>query len=971
MLKNSFSKLKIMKKLILLLALTIGLTMISRSQNVYIPDANFKEYLLGNQRINTNGDSEIQISEAESETANLIVVYEKEISDLTGIEAFINLTFLSCSYNQLTELDITNNVNLTWLQCAHNQISTLDLSNNVNLTNLECDNNLLTGLDVSNNISITNLECYYNFLTTLDLSNNINLATLECYNNQLTILNISNNENLTLLKCDDNELTTLDGSDCISLTRIECNNNLLNTLDLTNNINLATLECFNNTISTLNLINNENLSSLHCSSNELISIDVSNNLNLSSFSCSSNLLSALDVSNNANLRYLYCNDNQLSTLSVSNNLSLKLLRCYNNNLTELSLRNGNNSILNDVKAYNNPNLSCIEVDDVELALNQANWEIDEGSVYQTNCNLTNHIYGSFLMNNECITNGNQAPFSGVIIKTEPDYHFAITDVTGEFVIHCDTGKVYTIEPAMSHPLITPFCPTPFQHEVYFDQPLQDTSGITFYGEAIECPLLSVDISSTSRRRCFTAYTFVEYKNDGYADEPNAQILVDFPEFVNLISADYPYTINNEGTYVFEIGLLQAQTQGAIHIVDSVSCIENITGLSQCTKARITPKNDCLYDLDTDITDWDRSSIYIPGGECVGDSIVQIYIINHGDDMLSASEYRIYSNNLLVYTNQFQLVANDTLTVAVSANGTNIRVEADQHIFHPGNSHPNTTVKGCGNSGDPIVFDSGTEMPADDEDYEVEIDCLPIIDSYDPNDKQVIPAGIGENRIVHPSAMLEYMIRFQNTGSDTAFQVIVVDTLSEYIDVSSIQWGLSSHPYSLNVSGQNNPVLTFTFENINLLDSTSDESQSHGFLKFKAKPSPGTANGTIINNLAYIYFDYNLPILTNNAWITISDVILEGDPIIPLSLNSIKEEQSQLTVYPNPVINNLEILLPKNCETTDLNVFVYNLTGTQIQVPYKTKSNSIQLNMQKLSQGMYIIELSSKGDFMYRSKIMKR
>ena len=106
-----------MKKLLLIL---LCLPFIGFGQNVYIPDANFKAYLVGNTAINTNGDSEIQVSEANSFSGSIDCV-GMNISDLSGIEAFTNLTNLNCRYNQLTSLDTSKNPDLK------------DLNNNLDL----------------------------------------------------------------------------------------------------------------------------------------------------------------------------------------------------------------------------------------------------------------------------------------------------------------------------------------------------------------------------------------------------------------------------------------------------------------------------------------------------------------------------------------------------------------------------------------------------------------------------------------------------------------------------------------------------------------------------------------------------------------------------------------------------------------------------------------------------------------------
>ena len=196
-----------MKKLLLFGALNIGLSTLG--QNVNIPDANFKSYLVGNSSINTNMDSEIQVSEANNFTGDIICI-NKNIYDLTGIEEFTSLNKLICQDNHLTSLDISNNTVLTQLNCSqNNQLTSLDVSNNTALTVLSCTSNQLTSLDVSNNTALTVLFCINNLLTSLDLTNNTALTDLNCNYNKLTSLDLTNNTALSLLSCNNNLLTCL------------------------------------------------------------------------------------------------------------------------------------------------------------------------------------------------------------------------------------------------------------------------------------------------------------------------------------------------------------------------------------------------------------------------------------------------------------------------------------------------------------------------------------------------------------------------------------------------------------------------------------------------------------------------------------------------------------------------------------------------------------------------------------------
>ena len=130
----------------------------NQNQIVNIPDANFKAYLVGDSAINTNGDKEIQVSEA-SAFNDTIACSSMNISNLTGIEAFTALTNLWCANNKLTSLNVSKNTALTELFCYQNQLTSLDVSKNTALTWLVCGVNQLTSLDVSKNTALTNLIC--------------------------------------------------------------------------------------------------------------------------------------------------------------------------------------------------------------------------------------------------------------------------------------------------------------------------------------------------------------------------------------------------------------------------------------------------------------------------------------------------------------------------------------------------------------------------------------------------------------------------------------------------------------------------------------------------------------------------------------------------------------------------------------------------------------------------------------------
>ena len=313
-------------------------------------DPNFLNAILSkNPGVDTDGDGRISIAEAEACTG--LNVRESSISDMSEIKYFTNLTYLHCSDNQLTYLDVSHNAQLTFLGCFNNQLSQLDVSNNAQLTTLECSHNQLLQLDINKNAQLKMLYCGANQLTQLDVSYYAQLTELECSSNQLTQLDVSHNAQLTLLGCLNNQLSQLDVSNNAQLTTLECSSNQLTYLDVSNNVQLDLLSCFDNQLTQLDVSNNAQLMTLECSSNQLTYLDVSNNVQLDLLSCFDNRLTQLDVSNNAQLTELHCYYNELTQLDISNNAKLTKLYCYKNKLSQLDV--SSNSQLTELECSSN------------------------------------------------------------------------------------------------------------------------------------------------------------------------------------------------------------------------------------------------------------------------------------------------------------------------------------------------------------------------------------------------------------------------------------------------------------------------------------------------------------------------------------------------------------------------------------------------------------------------------------------
>jgi len=474
-------------------------------------------------------------------------------------------------------------------------------------------------------------------------------------------------------------------------------------------------------------------------------------------------------------------------------------------------------------------------------------------------------------NGDCVRNAGEKGIAGRIIVAQPGNYFASTDTAGNYALRVDTGS-YTVGqvlPADRVAFTRSVCPVnPPTYPVRFARHDSTVAGKDFASQTLFRPHLTVGVSSGRRRRCFRNNTVITYCNGGTDSARNVQVRLQLPEHVVLIQAGLSYTKDQAHNYVFNIGSLAAGTCGTIQLADSVVCNNpDIRGLTQCTKVWITPANDQTPD-----PEWDRSDVTLKA-RCGNNGRVRLALHNSGTgSMADSSAYRVYLDAQLAFARNYKLAQGDSLVLHVPANGRTVRLEADQRPAHPDKRQRNITLEACGtNNGGTVSKGYVCQFPQDDEEPEVAIECLPIIDSFDPNDKAVSPEGVTAQRYTPTGRALDYVVRFQNTGTDVAYQVVVVDTLSEHLDISTLRVGAVSHPYKISVSGKGGPVLTFTFNGIMLPDSAADEPRSHGHIQFSIRPKASLPEKTRVENFADIFFDYNEPVRTNTTLNTIYDV----------------------------------------------------------------------------------------------------
>ncbi len=248
----------------------------------------------------------------------------------------------------------------------------------------------------------------------------------------------------------------------------------------------------------------------------------------------------------------------------------------------------------------------------------------------------------------------------------------------------------------------------------------------------------------------------------------------------------------------------------------------------------------------------------------------------------------------------------------------------------------------------VTPDAGDFTP-DDNTYELE---QIVVNSFDPNDKQVMQGA--EVHIDDVDQYLDYLIRFQNTGTASAINVRILDTLHPKLDWNTLIPISASHDYVVQITDGNQ--VEFIFDNINLPHEAANEPESHGFVAYKIKPKSDVQVGDVISGDASIYFDFNAPIITNMVSTEIVEFMDVSDMTNPLN---------QIVVYPNPTSKLLHLYVSEGIQIEGATI--YDIQGKDIQ---KLQGDQTVINVESLKAGLYFLEITTNQGTISRRFIKK-
>lgn len=467
-----------------------------------------------------------------------------------------------------------------------------------------------------------------------------------------------------------------------------------------------------------------------------------------------------------------------------------------------------------------------------------------------------------------------------------------------------------------------------------------------------CEIMEVSLATPYLRRCFANNYTVSYCNYSAATIEDTWVEVDLDTFMRYNSSSIPGTLISGNTYSFATGDLAAGQCSNFIINFDLNC-EAELGQTHCTEARIYPDTLCPQNAN-----WTGANIEVEG-RCINDEVL-LSIKNTGSgDMAGPLEYIVVEEVLMFSTGSFNLGAGQTMQLPpIPANGATWRLEAEQSPQHPYPGSVAVALEGCEGINELGLVNL---FPLENPNPFITVDCQENIGAFDPNDKQAQPKGYGEEHFINRNTDIEYTIRFQNTGTDTAFNVVILDQLSEHLDPTSIRPGASSHAYSFERIGGDS--LRFTFSNIMLPDSNVNLAASQGFVQFVAKQMPDLALGSVIANEAAIYFDFNDPITTNRVFHTI------GEDFIQV-LNSASETANvhgQPTVYPNPAFGAVTFALP--LELKDASYFTLHDQLGKLVHRQAVSGDKFVFERKGMAPGIYFYSIENEGLKIFAGKVV--
>lgn len=576
--------------------------------------------------------------------------------------------------------------------------------------------------------------------------------------------------------------------------------------------------------------------------------------------------------------------------------------------------------------------------------------------YTLECFTQNNIVSGKLFwdfDNNCQKSTGDLPTKKKIVKAKSlkngITYYGVSNDSGYYKIIAPSFKDTFILSLENNPTLQ-FC----QNNLFAIFP-DSSKNIDFYLKAKEnCFQNEVRITCPILRQCPFNNTYqVTYQNNGTKPSLNTYIIVTLDQYMTLVSADKKIIDLGNGMYRFDVGDLEMLDAGTINLIVTLDCKETALGQTKCVSAEIFPTSDC--------SDNNASKIVINSACSNGNA--RFDIENKGVTPLDEVNYVIIEDDMIFKqtTKLPTIVPNQKFPILTPANGSTWRVEIRESLTNQ--LLTAGFYEGCGvNTEGKSSIGYAAKLPLPDNIIFFDRECKEIVGSYDPNDKQGYPLGLTQNHFIEANTPIDYLIRFQNTGTDTAFLVKITDFIdNQKLDLETIKFISASHPVEYSFEKGN--TLVCTFNNIMLPDSGANQAASQGFVRFLINQKKDLPINTKIKNKAEIYFDANQPIVTNETFHVINKdflmfIVSSEEPTFP---------NIDIVIKPNPFHSNA-IIEVKGVETDDLRLELTDIFGNLI-LSQKTDNNQFNLSSDNMTAGVKIYAILKGKQIIAKGKVL--
>ena len=550
-------------------------------------------------------------------------------------------------------------------------------------------------------------------------------------------------------------------------------------------------------------------------------------------------------------------------------------------------------------------------------------------------------------NQNCVTDPSDIPLPNMLLKaynpTEGNY-YTYSDEKGNYNIYTlNPNLPYTVSAVPNDSLQWLPCIKSINVTPQIDSSKQTDFLLK---PAKSCHESVVKVSIPFLRRCFSNTYTVNYQNTGTLPLQNAHVVLTLDKDLVMESVTLPFTALGNNQYKVSLGNIPIAGFGTFYFKAKLSCTGTILGQTHCVEAQLFPENDCNNDQGkfqiTPTCANGKVNFTIENKDLIASKDIN-YVIIEDDMIFKQGKIPTFSPS-------------QTLDFDVPANGAVWRMEIlknNQVVAANFYEACGTNAQGKFSTGFPMQYSLPTPQT------NVSKNCQQSIGAYDPNDKQGFPLGVKSKHFIDQNVPIEYLIRFQNTGTDTAFNVIVEDRIDDaLLDLSKLRIVASSHKMTWSIKNKN--TLVFDFKNIMLPDSFKSKILSNGFVRFSINQKRNNPLQSVVKNKANIYFDFNDAVITNETFHTIGKDFLSVAQTIFIPNVSV-------VLKPNPFSTDATMDIIGNVNGK-LRLEIYDLFGRKIE--QKTSENSqFYLSKEQYQEGFYLYSIYKDGLLIANGKFL--